>query len=426
MRNMKKKGFTIIELVVVVAVIAILAAVLIPTFSGIIAKARLNADEQTVTNMNKYVAMAAAEEDFEFAADAVNALYDNGFNVGKFKTFSKGYHYAYGGVENNKFYLLNKAGEIVFPENDATDTATLWGFFNNEKADYIPTVYNYIALSAVAKAELYNGYDCAFRSETAKYTFDLNGKALTVAAKGTNKNITLVNGAVLDTVADGYTLGKGAVAKGVATTSSINAIAPVNGVTTVKDVMITTPNSSIKFADGATKVVLENCTIDLSASETGWLKLGQGAANITSYELINCTFNLNAGNIFIFGNANNPDVTVKGCTISSGRGLVLGAEGGYTYGDIVIEGNTFIDNGSLQGKPSLQFAGAQLTADKISVKNNTFATKDIALRIHETVQAINCNDITLSGNEFAEGVVKIDGDGATVAQAIADAWLPKL
>ena len=82
MRNMKKKGFTIIELVVVVAVIAILAAVLIPTFSGIIAKAKLNADEQTVTNMNKYVAMAAAEEDFEFAADAVNALYDNGFNVG--------------------------------------------------------------------------------------------------------------------------------------------------------------------------------------------------------------------------------------------------------------------------------------------------------------------------------------------------------
>ena len=81
------------------------------------------------------------------------------------------------------------------------------------------------------------------------------------------------------------------------------------------------------------------------------------------------------------------------------------------------------------GKPSIQFAADGtfvLNATKISIKNNTFATKDVALRIHERVQAINCNDITLSGNEFAEGVVKIDGDGATVAQAIADAWLPKL
>ena len=40
MRNTNKKGFTIVELVIVVAVIAILAAVLIPTFSGIIAKAK--------------------------------------------------------------------------------------------------------------------------------------------------------------------------------------------------------------------------------------------------------------------------------------------------------------------------------------------------------------------------------------------------
>ena len=37
MKNRKaKKGFTIIELVIVIAVIGILAAVLIPTFSGVI------------------------------------------------------------------------------------------------------------------------------------------------------------------------------------------------------------------------------------------------------------------------------------------------------------------------------------------------------------------------------------------------------
>ncbi|MGM9683101.1 MAG: type IV pilin protein, partial [Eubacteriales bacterium] len=34
MKNTKKKGFTIVELVIVIAVIAILAAVLIPTFTS--------------------------------------------------------------------------------------------------------------------------------------------------------------------------------------------------------------------------------------------------------------------------------------------------------------------------------------------------------------------------------------------------------
>ena len=47
-----KKGFTIVELVIVIAVIAILAAVLIPTFAGIINKANQSADQQAVKQMN--------------------------------------------------------------------------------------------------------------------------------------------------------------------------------------------------------------------------------------------------------------------------------------------------------------------------------------------------------------------------------------
>ena len=43
MKNTKKRGFTIVELVIVIAVIAILASVLIPTFSGVVTKAKKNA-----------------------------------------------------------------------------------------------------------------------------------------------------------------------------------------------------------------------------------------------------------------------------------------------------------------------------------------------------------------------------------------------
>ncbi|MBR7116293.1 MAG: type II secretion system protein [Clostridia bacterium] len=39
MRKTNKKGFTIVELVIVIAVIAILASILIPTFSGVIGEA---------------------------------------------------------------------------------------------------------------------------------------------------------------------------------------------------------------------------------------------------------------------------------------------------------------------------------------------------------------------------------------------------
>ena len=46
MKINNKKGFTIVELVIVIAVIAILAAVLIPTFSGIVEKAQESAIQQ--------------------------------------------------------------------------------------------------------------------------------------------------------------------------------------------------------------------------------------------------------------------------------------------------------------------------------------------------------------------------------------------
>lgn len=52
MKNLKnKKGFTIVELVIVIAVIAILAAVLIPTFSGVIEKANKSAALQEARNL---------------------------------------------------------------------------------------------------------------------------------------------------------------------------------------------------------------------------------------------------------------------------------------------------------------------------------------------------------------------------------------
>ena len=53
MKKLNKKGFTIVELVIVIAVIAILAAVMIPTFSGIITKANQSTVQQTAAALYK-------------------------------------------------------------------------------------------------------------------------------------------------------------------------------------------------------------------------------------------------------------------------------------------------------------------------------------------------------------------------------------
>ena len=56
MRN-NKKGFTIVELVIVIAVIAILAAVLIPTFSGVVGNAKeAGAKESAKNAYSQYLA----------------------------------------------------------------------------------------------------------------------------------------------------------------------------------------------------------------------------------------------------------------------------------------------------------------------------------------------------------------------------------
>lgn len=50
MKNTKKRGFTIVELVIVIAVIAILASVLIPTFTKVVQAAKDSKELQEARN----------------------------------------------------------------------------------------------------------------------------------------------------------------------------------------------------------------------------------------------------------------------------------------------------------------------------------------------------------------------------------------
>ncbi len=117
MRNTNKKGFTIVELVVVVAVIAILAAVLIPTFSGIIKKANLSADQKAVRDMN--TVLAATTEDIGDIALAKIQLAKNGIDAENYKPLSKDHDFIW--VEGlNRIVLVDGEDKVVFPADLAS------------------------------------------------------------------------------------------------------------------------------------------------------------------------------------------------------------------------------------------------------------------------------------------------------------------
>ena len=58
--KMNKKGFTIVELVIVIAVIAILAGVMIPTFGGVIESANRSAAQQEAKSVRDALIAADA------------------------------------------------------------------------------------------------------------------------------------------------------------------------------------------------------------------------------------------------------------------------------------------------------------------------------------------------------------------------------
>ena len=107
------KGFTIVELVIVIAVVAILAAVLIPTFSSIVKKANISSDMQTARNMG---VILTAEKPIG-PREAVDALKANGIERLQPKTK----HYSFYWIKSiNAVVLTSEGVRPIYPEELAT------------------------------------------------------------------------------------------------------------------------------------------------------------------------------------------------------------------------------------------------------------------------------------------------------------------
>lgn len=117
----KKKGFTITELVIVIVVIAILAAVLIPTFASLIKKANLSSDTQLAKNMNTAISMAESDgkEVKDFTAVQA-AIYDAGYILGSLNPTAGGNYFVWES-DSNQIIVVNEKMKIVWKLKDIKD-----------------------------------------------------------------------------------------------------------------------------------------------------------------------------------------------------------------------------------------------------------------------------------------------------------------
>ena len=132
----KKKGFSVAETVIVIAVIAVLVAVAIPTASIIGRRARLSADAQAVYEMNIVLASMIADGSApESPSELVAALIKNGFS--NFRPKTK-FHTFYWLRSEEKIVLANEDDVPIYPEEYSGEVYSLENWFDLEESAGMP------------------------------------------------------------------------------------------------------------------------------------------------------------------------------------------------------------------------------------------------------------------------------------------------
>ena len=196
--NKNRKGFTIVELVIVIAIIAILAAVLIPTFASLIQKANISKDTQVIRNLN--TAIATATEKPETMRDALKIAAEAGYLVDKINAAANGNDILWDS-ENKVFCYYNVATgtPAYIPDTKVDNTKTpvykFWKVYDEKHpvpATNDQTYSVYWAGTAAPKVTAYKvGFDAGNCTEALEITytndkdehdvmFYMNGGKLTV------------------------------------------------------------------------------------------------------------------------------------------------------------------------------------------------------------------------------------------------------
>ena len=384
MKHTNKKGFTIVELVIVIAVIAILAAVLIPTFSNLIKKANVSNDTAIAKNLNT-AAISAQADTF---AQAIEAAKEAGYLVAHLNAKSETCYFVWED-ESNQFLLfdIKDGGKVVYSNTKVTSTPNKnWIFIVNnadeEKAvtDFADVTANYLvgdvaALKEVLAAggEVYIDESLVLDDNNTLEILDGQNVILSLGSSSINTSGLIANDYPI-TVEGNLTINGGVIGAASANVdvdgktystpiyTDTDSYTKINGTTfnvnnnngylllagkvDIVDATIISENQGI-HTSGNGEVTLENVTIKsassaLMACNLNWLDdtyTEYGHVGTASITVISGTYeggNAKNGVILSCGG----DVVIKGGTfISNGTSLVTVQSG--TTGTVTIEGGTF-------------------------------------------------------------------------------------
>lgn len=197
MKN-NKKGFTLVELIIVIAVIALLAAVLIPTFSSLIQKANQAKDEALVSNLNKAIALST--EKYDTVYDVLGAVKENaGFDVAKISASVSEHEILWDSV-NYCFVYKTEKGITGIPDtqtNKDVKDYQYWRFVNNY-ADIKDSAYSVYWYGAALRKRVTVkvGFDAGEASvATITYKPDVDAEAKKDVKIRTNGGSLTINAA---------------------------------------------------------------------------------------------------------------------------------------------------------------------------------------------------------------------------------------
>ena len=402
MKKSNRKGFTIVELVIVIAVIAILAAVLIPTFSNLIKKANESADQQVIRNMNTILA-TYIESDKEIS-DVMAYLRSNGYSYEKMVANTKGYNYCYA-KSTNQMYLVNDKNEVVYPKNANVSLSDLWAAYEDHATSIIPGINNYFAIKAINSQDEFN---TAFAEGT--FVLDLNDNVCTVNGKDT---VTVLNGFVTK----GDTFAAGSAAVSVKASDETNTVKTPDGAGKYNKVTYTNVLDPAGVGSGPSDYA-DNCTIEyvncVFTKEPGFYQNGLSVNLVFT----NCTF-VNYGTFAIRlqpgeGDTNSKTpatVEVNGCDfVNTTRGILVGGWENITVN--VTNCNFALATGSTANNclQITNYSEETLKTLKINFTNNTVASANGVVYFHDemtgpqTLETFKGVLTNFSGNTYAKDV----------------------
>lgn len=318
MRKTNKRGFTIVELVIVIAVIAILAAVLIPTFSNLVKKANESSDIQAARNMNTFLAAAKITGEVNSILDVYDIFEDSGYSVESYKPLYADRHYYYDS-EYNQILYVDGNNKVLFPteykgetqkdghnwfslsmtvskatrptvyvEPTSSNGKTITATVNNaEEYAYVIEQYNKaengtcLALTLNSSIDL-RGANCLIKEAKGNITIQSTVENNPVVIKNVVSNVELAEGAFNAQKVEAAYYAGGLIAKVVNKEITIQNVI-------VENVHVKVPTAGgvgilIGSVQGNSSITMNNVTIK-NCSVIGHRDVGALAGNVTGGQL---------------------------------------------------------------------------------------------------------------------------------------------